>query len=197
MKYLNFFDEIETIVLEDKLLKFLGVNDDGIIEFNYIDVVKTAGHSCATVAGGYLIALKGLKALYKNEIPTRGEIKVEIKKSPTEENFGVIGCVLSNITGATTNYGFGGIPTGKFKRRNTLFYNAQIDTDVVFTRLDTGKKVGINYKPQNIVNPMEILMSVMGENSTLESKKTFPIRFQQMVKTLFDNADAVIEIKHG
>ncbi|WP_457611505.1 hypothetical protein [Lutibacter sp.] len=197
MKYLKFFEEVETIVLEDKLLKFLGVNEDGIIEFNYIDVVKTAGHSCATVAGGYLMALKGLKALYKNEIPSRGEIKVEIKKSEIEENYGVIGCILSNITGATTNYGFGGIPTGEFKRRNTLFYNAQIDTDMALTRLDTGEKVGINYKPQNIVNPMGILMSATGENATLEDKKTFPIRFQQMVKTLFDNADVVIEVKHG
>jgi len=197
MKYLKFFEEIETIVLEDKLLRFLGVNEDGIIEFNYIDVVKTAGHSCATVAGGYLMALKGLKALYKNEIPSRGEIKVEIKKSEIEENYGVIGCILSNITGATTNYGFGGIPTGEFKRRNTLFYNAQIDTDMALTRLDTGEKVGINYKPQNIVNPMGILMSATGENATPEDKKTFPIRFQQMVKTLFDNADVVIEVKHG
>lgn len=196
MKYLNFFEEIETIVLEDKLLKFLGVNDNGIIEFNYIDVVKTAGHSCATVAGGYLIALKGLKALYENEIPSRGEIKVEIKKSQAEENYGVVGCILSNITGATTDYGFEGIPTGEFNRRNTLFYNAKIDTDVVFTRIDTGKKVGINYKPQNIVNPMGILMSAIGENSTLEDKKKFPKRFQQMVKTLFDHADAVIEVKY-
>lgn len=119
---------------------------------------------------------------------------MEIRKSPTEENFGVIGCVLSNITGATTDYGFGGIPTGEFKRRNTLFYNAPIDMDVVFTRLDSGKKIGVNYKPQNVVDPMGVLMSAIGENSTLENKKTFPIRFQQMVKTLFEHADNVIEI---
>ncbi|VAW26847.1 hypothetical protein MNBD_BACTEROID04-25, partial [hydrothermal vent metagenome] len=71
------------------------------------------------------------------------------------------------------------------------------DTDMALTRLDTGEKVGINYKPQNIVNPMGILMSATGENATPEDKKTFPIRFQQMVKTLFDNADVVIEVKHG
>ncbi|NPA54745.1 MAG: hypothetical protein GXO40_00045, partial [Epsilonproteobacteria bacterium] len=54
----------EKIVMQDELMKFLGVNDDGIVEYGYIDVVKTSGHSCATVAGGYLIALHGLKALY-------------------------------------------------------------------------------------------------------------------------------------
>ncbi len=62
MKYLKFFDEIESIFLKDELAKFLGVNEDGIIELTYTDIVKMAGHSCATVAGGYLIALKGLKA---------------------------------------------------------------------------------------------------------------------------------------
>lgn len=194
MKYLSFFDDIEKIVLEDELAKFLGVNDDGIMDYSYADIVKTAGHSCATVAGAYLTALKGLKALYGEEIPKRGEIKIEIKKDPEDDNAGVVGCVLSNITGATTNYGFGGIPTGKFKRRNLLFYNAEIDTDVRLTRLDTNKQVGVNYRPHKVVNPMAILMSAIGENATQEDKKTFPIRFQEMVKTVFENADKVIEL---
>ena len=64
MEYRAFFDEIETIVLEDELAQFLGVNDNGVIEFSYADIVKTAGHSCGTVAGAYLIAQEGLKALY-------------------------------------------------------------------------------------------------------------------------------------
>ncbi len=194
MKYLSFFDDVEKIVLEDELAKFLGVNEDGIIEFGYADIVKSAGHSCGTVAGAYLIALKGLKALYGEEMPKRGEIKIEIKKVPEDDNAGVIGCVLSNITGATTNYGFGGIPTGKFNRRNLLFYNADIDTDVRFTRVDTNKQVGIDYRPGKIVNPMAILMSAIGENATDEDKKTFPIRFQKMVKTVLENADKVIKI---
>ena len=196
MKYLSFFDDVEKIVLEDELAKFLGVNEDGIIEFGYADIVKSAGHSCGTVAGAYLIALKGLKALYGEEMPKRGEIKIEIKKIPEDDNAGVIGCVLSNITGATTNYGFGGIPTGKFNRRNLLFYNADVDTDVRFTRLDTNKQVGINYRPGKIVNPMAILMSAIGENATDEDKKTFPIRFQKMVKTVLENANKVIEINY-
>jgi len=41
---------------------------------------------------------------------------------------------------------------------------------------------------------MAILMSAIGENATEEDKKTFPIRFQEMVKTVFENADKVIEI---
>lgn len=194
MKYQKFFDEIESIVLKDELFKFLGVNDDGIIVFTYLDIVKTAGHSCATVAGAYLTALKGLNALFAETLPKRGEIKVEIKKSPTEDNSGVVGCVLSNITGATTNYGFGGIPGGQFNRRDLLIYNAPIDTDVRFTRLDNNKHIGVNYHPGKVVKPMQILLSAIGPDATSKDKETFPKRFQEMVKTLFENGDIVIEV---
>jgi len=194
MKYPEFFNTIEPIKMEDELAQFLGAIDDGIIEYSYFDIVKTAGHSCGTVAGAYLTALKGLKALYGGDAPKRGEIKIEIKKSPTDDNAGVVGCVLSNITGATTDYGFGGIPGGKFNRRELLFYNADIDADVRFTRLDSGKQVGVNYRPGKVVNPMAILKSAIGPDATEENKKTFPDRFQNMVKTVFENADTVIEI---
>jgi len=194
MEYQKFFDEIEKIILEDELAKFLGVNSDGIIEISYLDIVKTAGHSCGTVAGAYLTAQMGLKALFADETPKRGEIRVELKRMPEEENAGVVGCVLSNITGATTDYGFGGIPGGKFNRRELLFYGADIESDVRFTRLDTGRAVGVDYHPQKVVNPMQILMSAIGENATEEDKATFPKRFQEMVKKIFENKETVIEI---
>ncbi len=194
MEYQSFFDDIDKIILRDELAEFLGVNNNGIIEISYIDIVKTAGHSCGTVAGAYLIALLGLEALFKDKLPERGKIKVELKRNPTEDNAGVVGCVLSNITGATTDYGFGGIPGGKFSRRDLLFYEANINTDVRFTRLDTNDSIGINYQPHKVVNPMKILMSAVGENATIEDKETFPVRFQEMVKTLFQEKETVIEI---
>lgn len=194
MEYQAFFDEIEQISVEDELAKFLGVNSDGVIEISYLDIVKTAGHSCGTVAGAYLTAQMGLKALFGETLPKRGEIRVELKRMPEEENAGVVGCVLSNITGAMTDYGFGGIPGGKFNRRNLLFYGADIESDVRLTRLDTGESVGVNYRPQKVVNPMQILMSAIGENATEEDKASFPERFQAMVKKIFDNRELVIEI---
>jgi len=194
MEYLAFFDDIEKIIVEDELLKFLGVNTTGIIDFSYIDTVKSAGHSCAVVAGAYLIALKGLKALYGEALPQRGKIKVEIRNAVTQENAGVVGCVLSNITGATTDYGFGGIPTGKFSRRELLFYNCDIKEDVRLTDLETHKSVGINYSPQKVVNPMSILLSAIKPDAKAEDIKSFPVRFQDMVKTVFDNQDRVIEV---
>lgn len=194
MKYQKFFDEIEPITLQDELACFLGVNDDGIFEISYPDIVKVAGHSCATVGGAYLMALEGLKALYRDEVPKRGEIKVELQKPVNEDHTGVVGFVLSNITGATTDYGFGGIPGGKFNRQDLLFYGASIDTDVRFTRLDTNMQVGVNYRPGKVVNPMQILMSAIGPNATPEDKKSFPRRFQQMVHTVFQNKNTVIEV---
>ena len=193
MKYRAFFDEIETIIVEDELAKFLGVNEDGVIEFSYADIVKTAGHSCGTVAGAYLIAQEGLRALYKDTLPKRGEIKVELKKAPRDDNAGVVAAVISTITGATESYGFGGIPGGKFNRRDLLFFEADIDTAVRLTRLDTDESVGINYMPKKVVDPMSILMSAIGENATEEDKTSFPVRFQQMVQTIFENRDKVIE----
>ena len=190
----EFFNDIESIRVYDELSEFLGAIDDGIIEFTYMDIVKTAGHSCATVAGAYLVALKGLKALYGDEIPRRGDIKVELQKDTRDENAGVVGSVLSTITGATDDFGFGGIPTGKFYRRDLLFFNADIEDDVRFTRLDTRKMVSLNYTPQKIVNPMGILMSAIGEKATEDDKKTFPLRFQAMVKEVFDNMDKVVEL---
>ncbi len=194
MLYPAFFDKLESIVLKDPLGEFIGTSQGGILEITYVDTVKMAGHSCAVVGGAYLAAREGLKALYRDELPCRGEIKVEIRRGVTDDNAGVVGSVLSNITGATSDFGFGGLPGGRFNRRNLLFYNAPIDTDIRFTRLDTNRQVGVNYHPEKEVNPKAILMTAIGPNATQEDKKTFPKRFQNMVKKLFEQPDRVIEV---
>lgn len=149
MTYPHFFDEIEKIVLQDDLALALGAFENGIVEFSYLDVVKSAGHSCPTVAGAYLYTLVGLKVLYPNSLPKRGEIKVELPNDITEGVTGVIGAVIANITGATTNYGFKGL-NGKFTRTNLMFYNAPISSNVRFTRLDTNEAIEVYYNPSNI-----------------------------------------------
>ena len=192
MEYPNFIDEVETITLKDELSEFLGTSKDGIIEISYLDIVKVSGHSCAVVSGAYLMALKGLKELYGSETPKRGEIKVELRGT-LEDNTGVAAQVLSNITGATTDTGFMGVK-GKFNRRGLLSYGNDIPATVKFTRTDTNESVLVNYMPGKIVNPKEILQTAIAENATEEDKKSFPIRWQEMVKNIFDNADKVIEV---
>jgi hypothetical protein len=70
-----------------------------------------------------------------------------------------------------------------------------MEADVRFTRLDTGKSVDVYYMPGKVKNPKEVLQSAIGPDATEESKRTFPQRWQEMVKTLFENIDKIIEIR--
>ncbi len=109
MNYPDFFNKIEVIKVQDPLSAVLGAFAKGEYEFNYLDVVKSAGHSCPTIAGAYLITAEALKALYPNELAVRGNIKVEFKESLEDGVAGVISNVASQITGATDKSGFKGL----------------------------------------------------------------------------------------
>ncbi len=194
MKLPDFYKNIEPIMLKDDLAEFLGAPEDGEIEIHYLDIVKMAGHSCATVAGAYLMAFKGLKALYPNELPQRGEIKVELRDGVDEGSVGVSGSVFTNITGAAGEAGFGGLG-GRFARRNLLSFNANIENFVRFTRLDTGRSVEVKYRPANVIPPSNIMMTALGPQATDESRKAFPKKWQEMIKLLFENIDKVVEVK--
>jgi len=199
MKYPDFFNKVRTIKLKDNLSNFLGTFEDGIIEYNYTEIVKAAGHSCPTVAGAYLMCTKALDKLYTNNLPVRGQIKLEFKNEITEGVTGVISNVISHITGATKETGFKGIG-GKFVRHSLLEYNSDIKGLVKFTRIDNNEFVEVNYNP--IVPPkpeMQMLMqkSFSGQ-ATENEKKQFGELWQERVKELlidnFDNPEVVIFI---
>lgn len=194
MEYPAFYEEIEHIVLIDKLSDFLGSTENGVIDISYLDVVKMAGHSCVLVSGTYLLALKGLKKLYGTALPVRGEIKVEIRDQLQDGNTGALAQVLSNITGATADTGFRGI-NGNFNRRNLLFYGADISSQVRFTRLDTGASVVLNYTPNKVINSGVIMQKGLNPDATEDSRKEFHIQWQEMIKTIFNNADEVISAR--
>ena len=81
MAFPSFFSEVPAIILRDRLAQFLGAADGGLIEYHYADVVKLAGHSCPTVAGAYLMTSRVLNALYGDDMPERGEIRVDFRES--------------------------------------------------------------------------------------------------------------------
>lgn len=198
MTYPQFFEKIPTIKLQDELASFLGAFDSGIIEFSYLDIVKSAGHSCPTVLGAYLMTLEGLKALYKDEIPKRGEIIVEFKESQTTGVAGVIGNVITNITGATTTNGFKGI-AGKYDRNYLMKFDKDIsDASVRFVRADTQKKVDVTYDPNSIFpdRNMSVLMqkSIQG-TATNEERIEFGRLWQKRVEDISNNINQVINIK--
>lgn len=194
--YPNFFDTIEPIKLQDKLAAFLGVFQNGIYEISYLDVVKNAGHSCPTVAGAYLLCQEGLKHLYKGTLPQRGEIKVAFQENELEGVAGVIGNVVSHITGATKNTGFKGI-NGNFVRHSLMSFEQNINASIQLTRLDTDESVKLVYDPSSIqADPKQqlIMQRIMQNSATEEEKKEFGILWQDRVKRIFENKKDVITL---
>ena len=186
MNYPEFFDRVETITLFDPLSKVLGSFTDGKITFTYKEIVKLAGHSCPTVAGAYLMTLRALEVLYPDTLPVRGQIKVEFKEDEQDGVAGVIGNVISDITGATETSGFKGL-NGNFARHSLMSFNAPIDSSARFTRTDTGKSVDAYYNP-NVVPPspqmQPLMQKVMMQSATEEEQKAFGKLWQERVEKI-------------
>lgn len=197
MNYPDFFNTIETITLRDDLSDFLGAFEDGIIEFSYLDIVKSAGHSCPTVAGAYLMTLEGLKTLYKGELPKRGEIFVSFKDDASTGVAGVIASVVSQITGATETSGFKGL-NGNFVRHDLMKFNADIPSSVQFQRLDNGNSVDVTYNPSQIQgDPImnELMQKMMQGVASKDEKISFGKLWQKRVETILNSSSKVISIK--
>ena len=197
MTYPQFFNKIPTIKLQDDLASFLGAFEDGIIEFSYLDVVKSAGHSCPTVLGAYLMSLQGLKALYENDLPKRGQIIVDFKEAQNIGVAGVIGNVIMNITGATTNNGFKGI-SGKFDRNHLMKFEQDINgASVRFTRIDTQKSVDVFYDASSVKahEDMNFLMQKSFQGTaTIEEKIEFGKLWQKRVEDISNSINEVIKV---
>lgn len=137
MAFPSFFSEVQPIILRDRLAQFLGAADGGLIEYHYADVVKLAGHSCPTVAGAYLMTSRALNALYGDDMPERGDLRVDFRESQDSGVVGVTASVIGMLTGAAGIGGFKGL-AGNFSRRDLLRFDAELPGEVRFTRQDNG-----------------------------------------------------------
>ena len=155
MHFPAFFQEIPAMTLRDPLADLLGAAVDGLIEYRYADAVKLAGHSCPTVAGAWLMARRGLTALYGEEPPERGGIRVELRAPQNAGTAGVVGNVLSLITGAAGEGGFKGLG-GQHARRDLLRYGVELPAEARLTRLDTGASVLLDYHPEAVLPAPEM-----------------------------------------
>lgn len=192
MRYPAFFDQVRTIVLYDPLAEFLGAAADGRIEYRYLDAVKLAGHSCPTVAGAYLMTQKALDALYPGTTPERGAVRVHVRGEMEAGVSGVIANVVGLITGATQQNGFKGIG-GRFDRRNLLFFDPGIDTELQFERIDSGAAVSVAYRA-DLVPGSARLKSLIGklgtEGLSAVEQREFGDEWQVRVRRiLLDEAD--------
>jgi len=196
MNYPKFFDDVQTITLQDPLSDVLGTFEDGIVEFSYLDIVKASGHSCPTVAGAYLVTLYALKELYVDSMPKRGDIKVAFENPLEEGVTGVIANVITHITGATQKSGFKGL-NGKFARHSLMEFEQKVQ-NIAFSRVDTNQTVEVTYNPSSIVpNPQmqPLMQKVMSGIATKEEKKLFGELWQERVeKILLQNPQSLISI---
>lgn len=186
----EFFDIVPPISTYDPLAKTLGAFENGIIKYKYTMAVKYAGHSCPTVAGAYMMTYHGLKALYGEELAVRGGVRVELKESRDEGVAGVIGAIITLITGASDKAGFKGLG-GQYSRANLLNFNADISSSVRFTRVDNGQSVDVFYDPSSVKpdERMESFMKkVVTQSASEDEIKEFGDMWQDRVRRiLIDN----------
>jgi len=140
MKFPAFFEQVPRITLRDPLAELLGSVSGGLMTYGYADAVRLAGHSCPTVASAYWLGVRAIRALYGEAMPQRGDIAVDLREPFDAGTTGVVASVLGLLTGAAGDGGFAGLG-GQFVRRGLLQYNVPIETELRFTRTDTGQAV--------------------------------------------------------
>ena len=198
----EFFDAAPRIRLLDPLAAFLGAARDGALEYGYADAVRLAGHSCPTVAGAFLMVRSALAELYGQALPERGGARVEMRGAAQEGVTGVIANVVSLLTGATVDTGFKGI-AGRFDRRRLLAYDAGIDGEMRFTRIDSGDWVTASARLENVPGDPRIghlLPRCIAGSASAQEQELFQLLWQDRVRRLLtEHADdpSVIEIQVG
>lgn len=182
-----FFDQAPRITLRDGLAAFLGATDDGLIEYRYADAVRVAGHSCPTVAGAYLMALAGMRALYPDDVPERGGVEVLMAGAEDEGTTGVIAQVFTLITGAAAANGFHGIG-GRYTRHGLLRYGGQLPGFIArFRRADSGASVRLGLDVSGVPASPQMRMQMaraMQPDASDEDRHAFAQTWQDRVRRL-------------
>ncbi|HET7612042.1 MAG TPA: FmdE family protein [Rhodanobacteraceae bacterium] len=200
MAFPDFFAEVPALRLHDGLAQLLGASDDGMIEYHYADAVRLAGHSCPTVAGGWLSARAALRHLYPDSVPERGGISVYLNDAENAGVTGVIGQVLTLVTGAAAANGFHGLG-GRHVRSNLLHYAQGDVAGVRFHRNDTGDEVEIEIDTSPVAgNPMmrPLMQLTLTGQANAAQRREFGRLWQDRVRRmLIEYADdpAVVKVR--
>lgn len=173
------YADIEPIRVRDPVAEALTVLDPGEpFVINYADVVKAAGHSCPTASGAYRITQSGLDRLYPDEHPIRGEIEVTAGGPKDDPTYGVMSRIISYVTGAAEEDGFGGLAGGYGGRKGLLHFD-DIEADgptFVFTRTDTGTSVQVTYHVSDVPDAgpaTQNLPELIEGTATTEEREAF------------------------
>lgn len=198
-----FFAQAPRVRVHDALAAFLGAAEGGVVEYGYEDVVRLAGHSCPTVAGAYLLARAGLRALYPDTLPERGGVQVTMAAAESEGTTGVIAQVFTLLTGAAANNGFHGIG-GRFVRSGLLRYGSGDGPALArFQRVDNGHGVDLSLDLSSLPpSPqMRTLMAqAMAPTASDGDRRAFAQVWQERVRRLLlehaDDAEVIRVERH-
>lgn len=192
----DFFQDVDPIRFREPLAETLGAFQSGgaVLEYTVTDVFKMAGHACPTVSGAFLICSEAMKALYPDSCAVRGEIGVSVHGEPDEGVYGVMGQVMTYLTGAAPVTGFKGLGH-RFKRKDLLRYapsSSKLSGSVfTFERLDTGAKVRIRFMPALVPFPEEksrqlggLLEKVVWEAATEEDLRRFQDLWMEKIRMM-------------
>ncbi|MGE5545955.1 MAG: hypothetical protein ACM33T_03590 [Solirubrobacterales bacterium] len=191
MPFPEFFAAAPTITLVDPLMRFLGGSDDGVLEYRYEDAVRLAGHSCPTVAGAFLMVRTGLKALYGDDLPERGAVRVLFPDEAAEGVTGVMGAVASLITGARGDEGFKGI-AGRFDRRFLLEFDADVGGAMALERVADGRRATITYAAHIVPHDpgmRPLLERCIAGIATADEEREFGRLWQDRVRRVLERCD--------
>lgn len=187
-----FFDQAPHIVLYDALAHTLGATHDGLIEYQYLDAVKLAGHSCPTVACAWLMTRAALAHLYLGEMPQRGEVRVALHDAQDAGVTGVIASVAGLVTGAAGSGGFKGL-AGRHERRDLLAFGVPMQGEMRFTRMDNGQSVELSHHPEVAPRPPDLraqMQVALSPQADSEQRAAFAQSWQSWVRAmLIDHAD--------
>lgn len=189
-----FFAQAPVLRMQDRLAEFLGAAEQGIIEYRYVDAVRLAGHSCPTVAGAYLMTIKGIGALYGSALPERGGIDVLMRDGREDGVTGVIAAIATLLTGAAAETGFPGMGKAhRFTRKNLLSYGNAMQGELALRRRDNGQAVQVRLDAS--VTPWSeaikpLMPRAIAGQATPDELRRFGALWQARVKAmLIDHAD--------
>lgn len=201
----DYISQVPPIMMSEPYFAIFG-QTEGAIPYYYEEAVKLAGHSCGATAGAWTITRKALEVLYPDgEIPVRGQIKVEAPGAEDEWFVGVFGEIITFITGAAPKTGFNGSDfavNDLYIRQNKMTYSEEPTgqqppmREWIFTRLDTGKKVGVKFNLA-VITPLATPERVeMGKKlalgqATPEEAEDYIKYWNARALFVFENADTL------
>ena len=190
MDYPKFFDDVPKITVYDPLAGFLGSTADGILEYSYLDAVKLAGHSCPTVAAAYWMTRLALAALYGDEMPCRGGIRVEFTEKRNAAVTGVMAMVIQLLTGAAGDEGFKGL-SGIFFRRDLMTFGAAGTHQIRLINRNNRRSIDVSIDLEKIPMTRELSQLLQrclhGEGSPQESQQFGAMWQERVRKLLFEH----------